>query len=344
MKPINPSSREPDFGNLLKVLRCESPQRPTLFEFFLNGRLYQQLAGRAWTDDQSPLLQGRMLIAAFRNAGYDYATVRGSAFDFVRGERHQASSISLNEGVMITDRKSFEAYPWPDVLAFDYSNLRTLADDLPRGMKLIAYGPGGVLENVMSLVGYDNLCFLLADEPALVADIFDAVGSRLERHYEMAARYDSVGACISNDDWGFKTQTMLSPADMRRYVIPWHKRIVETIHAAGKPAILHSCGQLEAVMEDIIEDLKYDGKHSFEDTICPVEQAYRRWGSRIAILGGIDLNFICTAPLEAISRRCRAMLDLATAKGGYALGTGNSVPYYVEDERYFAMTSVVLKG
>jgi len=35
---------------------------------------------------------------------------------------------------------------------------------------------------------------------------------------------------------------------------------------------------------------------------------------------------------------------LATAKGGYALGTGNSVPYYVEDERYFAMTSVVLKG
>lgn len=334
--------REPNFNNLLKVLRCEVPERPTLYEFFLNKRLYRKLAGSAWTEDPDMLAQERMLIAAFRAAGYDYASVPGSLFRFQGGEcDHTQKTVSLNQGFVITDRRSFDAYAWPDPDRFDYTALRALAPDLPRGMKLIVHGPGGVLENVISLVGFDNLCFMLADDPGLVMDIFEAVGSRLMKHYRKAVAFDTVGACMSNDDWGFKTQTMLSVADMRKYVFPWHKRIVETIHAAGRPAILHSCGAARDIMEDMIVDMRYDGKHSYEDVIMPVEEAYRRWGGRIAILGGIDLDFIIRSPVEAIQKRCRAMLALAAVKGGYALGTGNSVPEFIDDDKYLAMTAVV---
>lgn len=335
---------EPDFNNLLKVLRLETPDRPTLFEFFLNPRLYRILAGDAWTPDPAPLAQWRLLVAAFRGAGYDYATVNGAAFHFPGGEHDRASTISLNEGFVITDRKSFAAYKWPDPDAFDYSLPATIAPDLPRGMKLIVCGPGGVLENVISLVGFDNLCFLLADDPGLVTDIFAEVGSRLVRHYQKAAAHDSVGACISNDDWGFKTQTMLSVADMRKYVFPWHKRIVQTIHTTGKPAILHSCGEAREIMEDIITDMRYDGKHSFEDVIQPIEEAYTRWGRRIALLGGIDVDFIIRHTPEETYTRSRAMLERAASHGGYALGTGNSVPEYIEDEKYFAMTRAALEA
>jgi uroporphyrinogen decarboxylase len=328
---------EPDFNNLLKVLRRETPGRPTLFEFFLNSRLYGKLAGDRWTDDPSPLAQWRGLIAAFRAAGYDYATVNGSPFRFPGGEHERVQTLSLNQGFVITDRKSFDAYPWPDVEALDYTTLQTVAPDLPRGMKLIVCGPGGVLENVISLLGFDNLCFLLADDPVLVTDVFEQVGRALVRHYERAAAHNTVGACISNDDWGFKTQTMLSVADMRRYVFPWHVKIVEAIHAAGKPAILHSCGQAREIMDDIITLMRYDGKHSYEDVIMPVEEAYARWGSRIAILGGIDLDFIMRSSGEEIFRRSRAMIEQAAAHGSYALGTGNSVPSYIDDEKYFAM-------
>jgi len=278
-----------------------------------------------------------MLIAAFKAAGYDYASVPGSSFGFPSGNHDRAATISLNQGFVITDRQSFDAYAWQDPEKQDYSSLGAIAPELPPGMKLIVYGPGGVLENVISLVGYDNLCFLLADDPVLVTDIFEAVGSSLARHYRQAAAYDTVGACISNDDWGFKTQTMLSVADMRKYVFPWHEKIVATIHAAGKPAILHSCGEAREIMEDIITRMRYDGKHSFEDVIMPVEEAYRRWGGRIALLGGIDMDFIVRSSVDAIRARSRAMLELTAAKGGYALGTGNSVPEYIDDDKYFAM-------
>jgi uroporphyrinogen decarboxylase len=176
------------------------------------------------------------------------------------------------------------------------------------------------------------------DDPQLVEDLFEAVGSRLVRYYEHVSPHETVGAVMANDDWGFKSQPMLSPDQMRGYVIPWHARIVEAIHATGKPALLHSCGNLETVMDDIIDVCGYDAKHSWEDNIMPVEQAWERWHERIAVLGGMDVDFVTRGEPQAIKERARAILQ-QTACQGYALGTGNSVPEYVPDENYLAMVS-----
>ena len=333
------TSRQPDFNNLLRVLNRQVPDRPTLFEFFLNATLYKKLSGPKFTADPAPVAQMGLLVAAFQAAGYDYATVGGSNLCFPSGERQHGSSVSMNEGAVIHDRASFNAYQWPDPDALDYSALEAIRPALPKGMKLIVCGPGGVLENVMNLVGYEATCFLTLDDPDLAADIFAAVGSRLVRHYQLAGRYDTVGAMISNDDWGFKSQPMLSPDAMRKFVFPWHRQIVNAIHAAGRPAILHSCGNLETIMDDIIDDLKYDGKHSYEDTIMPVEQAYDKYHQRIAILGGIDLDFVVRSTPAQVRQRSLAMLERSARAGSFALGTGNSVPEYVPPANYFALIS-----
>ena len=333
--------REPCFANLLKVLRGEEPNRSTLFEFFLHERLYRKLAGPEVCAMRDDMAWPRVLVHAFWNAGYDYVTLHGSEFAFPRGEISKRETVSIDEGGVISDYSSFREYPWPDPDQFDYSRLERIGNDLPEGMRVVVWGPGGVLENAIGLVGYENLCFMIADDPDMAQRVFDAVGLRLVRYYQICSSYDTVGALISNDDWGFKTQTMLSVEDMRRYVFTWHRRIVEVIHESRKPAILHSCGNLSLVMDDVIDYMQYDGKHSYEDAIEPVEDAYERWGSRIAILGGIDLDFVCRSTPEQIRERSRCMLERVRGRGGYALGTGNSVPSYVPDENYFAMISAV---
>jgi uroporphyrinogen decarboxylase len=330
----------PDFQELLRVLRRQKPSRPVLFEFFMNGPCYEKLTGKQIGREGVDWKWGALhpvIIEAFAKAGYDYCTCYGCDMAFPGGEIEKQKTISLNAGDMIRDRASFESYRWPLPDEFDYERLIRAKDMLPAGMKLIVYGPGGVLENVIALVGFERLCMMLVDDPKLAADVFDAVGERLLRYYQICAPYEMVGAMIVNDDWGFKTATMLSPADMRRLVFGWHRRIVEAIHTAGKPAILHSCGNLAEVMDDIIDDMKYDGKHSYEDAIMPVEQAYEKWGHRIAVLGGIDVDFICRSSPAQIQARCRQMLARTNDRGGYALGTGNSVPEYVPFESYLAM-------
>ena len=339
--PMQPNRvmRAPDFGQMLKVLRREPPDRPVLCEFAINWKLIDAFADPGLQPDRREDPANPYLATAWRNLGFDYM-MAGGTWHFPRGERAKERTVSLNEGAVITDRASFESCGWTEPDESHFTFIREAR--LPAGMKIITSIPGGVLENVVNLVGYERLCYWSVDEPELLGQVFDAVGSRLVRFYEICAGYENVGACFVNDDWGFKTQTMLPPSGMRRYVIPWHKRIVEVIHAAGRPALLHSCGNLGEVMEDVIEEIGFDAKHSFEDSILPVEQAYERWGDRIALLGGIDVDFLCRNEPDAIRARSRAMLERTADRGGYALGSGNSVPEYVPEESFLAMIGVAL--
>lgn len=331
--------RKPDFAQIKKVLDRKAPDRSTLFEFFLNGPLHMRLTGITDLGQWGTVQWCQSTAKAYAAAGYDYVTIHASTFGFPAGNHERVKSISQNEGAVITDRESFNRYQWPDPNKADFSRMEALNTWMPEGMKAIVFGPGGVLENCISLCGYENLAMMVLDDPKLAGDIFDSVGSRLVRYYEIAGKYD-IGAMISNDDWGFAQQTMLSTEDMRKFVIPWHKKIVAAIHAAGVPAILHSCGNLSAVMDDIIDVCRYDAKHSYEDKIMPVEEVFERYGKRIAILGGIDVDFVCRSSREQIQDRCRKMLKQVNGRGGYALGTGNSVPEYVPQENYLAMIQV----
>jgi uroporphyrinogen decarboxylase len=341
--------KKPDFDGLLKILHKGRSDRPRLFEFFLNETLYNAFADEAdFKDIADPYLRFCVRNAsAYKNAGYDYMVLGGQGFGYPRKENpHSDRSYSLNEVVTITDRDSFEAYAFPDPSSDDfYKVYDDIVPYLPDGMKAVGQQPGGLLENVIALCGYDSLCLNMYDDPDLVSDIFKTIGSSLIAYTQRVVSHESVGAMIINDDWGFNTQTMLSHADMRLYVLPYISDMIAACHNAGKPAILHSCGNLGSGRDSLYEDIitaGLDAKHSFEDVICPIEQVYETYKGRLALMGGIDVNYICTNTPEAVYCRSLAMLDMSASDGGWALGTGNSVPYYVPSENYTAMIAAAL--
>jgi uroporphyrinogen decarboxylase len=284
------------------------------------------------------------IVKGFFAAGYDYAPIR--PFDapiYTRAQRQRAETISLNDGALITDEKSFESFSWNNPSNCPINRLEMLENLLPEGGKLAVIGPGGIVENLIDLVGFDKLCYMFYDNPELVGRICDEIGKRIITYYEMAVNHDGVGMLIANDDWGFKTQSFLPEEYMRKYVFPWNKKITDLAHKHNKPILLHSCGFFtDSLMDAVANEMGYDGKHSFEDTITPVEKAYDKWNDSISIFGGIDVNFLCTESDEAITRRCRAMLEKAETYGGYALGSGNSIPRYIPLHAYQSMMSVML--
>ena len=66
-------------------------------------------------------------------------------------------------------------------------------------------------------------------------------------------------------------------------------------------------------------------------------EALERYGDRIAVLGGIDVDFICRASVDQIRKRVRHTLAQCMPGGGYCLGTGNSVANYIPLDNYLAM-------
>ncbi len=334
---IPPKGWQPDFEQLKKVLEKKVPDRPVLFEFYMNDNVYNELDVEPFEHPDERVKNIVNYARIFEALGYDYCCTAVSPYWFPRGHIDKESSISLNDGVVITDRASFEAYPWDDPDNYDMDYLDEVEKHLPKGMKLVVSGNNGVLENVIGLVGYENLCMMLYDDPDLVQDIFTKIGSGLVRYYEKCLPYNVVGAILSNDDWGFNTQTMLSTEDLHKYVFPWQKQMCDLAHKYGKFALLHSCGNYDAIIDDIIDYMKFDGRHSYEDKIVPVEQAYEDYNRRIAVLGGIDINYMVTKSEQEIFDRAKALLAQTKDRGGYALGTGNSVPAYIPNSHYYAL-------
>ena len=168
-----------------------------------------------------------------------------------------------------------------------------------------------------------------------------AIAKRLIDMYDIGIdrilAFDRVKIIWGSDDMGFRNGLLASPDDMRAFVLAGHKLMAAKSHAAGRPYLLHSCGNLELIMDELIEDVGIDAKHSFEDTIELVTDAKERYGDRIALLGGIDLDFLCRATEDEVRRRVRETLEVCMADGGYCLGTGNSVANYVPVGNYLAM-------
>jgi uroporphyrinogen decarboxylase len=119
--------------------------------------------------------------------------------------------------------------------------------------------------------------------------------------------------------------------------MPGQKRCVDACHRHNKPFILHSCGQIDELMEDLIDEVGIDGLHSFEDVIEPVESVYARYGDRISIMGGVDVGLLAAGSTQEVRDRVRQILDACGRNGGFALGSGNSVPNYAKIENYYAM-------
>jgi uroporphyrinogen decarboxylase len=342
----------PDFHRLEKVLARQVPDRVPFFEIFSN---IEETVLREIGDPELPHTHrfpaprgagSRDFLRHLRHQywmGYDYASVRESMTGFVFQQKEKPAAMTVQgdrhymtqELKTIADRADFERYRWPDMSCIDYSPFEYAPQILPDGMKVIGDSPG-VFENVMWLLGYEGISYLLFDDPGLIEAVFQEVGTRVVEYFRTLASFACVGALRYGDDLGFKTQLLLRPDDFRRFVLPWHRRIVAMAHAQGKPIILHSCGNLSAVIEDIIAT-GWDARHSFEDVIEPVWTAKARYGNRIAHLGGFDMVKLPSMTEEQVRAHTRFLFERCAPGGGWALGSGNSIPEYVPVGNFLAM-------
>lgn len=283
--------------------------------------------------------------------GWDYAF----AFSVVpfKGVRIQTSENTSTEvkkgkrGWMNDDRgpimnwDDFERYKWPSSVWAINLITRITCRRVPRGMKVMVI-PGGPFEWTTWLMGLVPFCYALADQPDLVDAVLKKVSKIIYSVVKDLMEEPKVGGIFMGDDLGFSTGTLVSPDVIREKFLPRTKKIVDLVHSAGKLFVLHSCGNMYELMDDICE-MGVDAKHSYEDKIMPVEEAYRRWGDRIGVIGGVDMDIMAKGTVGDVKKRTRQILDACAPTGRFVLGTGNSVANYIPIRNYRAMVAEARK-
>jgi uroporphyrinogen decarboxylase len=334
------------------IMRQRTPRRVHHIELFLDHEIKMEIAKRYHLydtlDPQKEAFSFECEIAIQRFLGFDYVRQGVDALDMQlnRVSTEDTADLQRSNGRSYIDEKTgpitnwdeFEQYPWPKPEAVTTKALEWYEKNLPDDMCVI--GSGGFAhfaEYLTWLMGYETLCFALYDQRDLVKAIADKLITLYTYVLNLILQFDRVKIIWGSDDMGHKTGPMIGPDDLREFVLPGHKIMAEMAHQAGKPYLLHSCGNLSIIMDDLINDVKIDAKHSFEDTIEDVRDLKSTIGTRIALLGGLDVDFLCRTDSETIRKRVRNTLDVCIPGGGYCLGTGNSVANYIPLNNYLSM-------
>lgn len=247
----------------------------------------------------------------------------------------------------IQTRDDFNKYPFDDIPRIFWESyiphLDAIRKVMPAGMKAFGGCGYGVFETSQDLVGYEYLCVMQYLDPDLFRDIFLKIGDLYEELWtEMMKTYgDLFVFCRMGDDLGFKTATLLEPDTIRTHILPQHKRVIDIVHKSGKKFLLHSCGNIFEIMDDIIA-LGIDAKHSNEDEIAPYERWIELYGDRIGLFGGIDVNILCQNSYEDVFKivleKGRKYRNMAN---GYGIGSGNSIAEYVSVDGFMGMIDAV---
>ena len=339
----------PDYMNVVLAARNEPAPRLPLYEHIVGGRVMADVLGR------DPYPRMAQTDAAGREAGFaDYWEFwRTMGYDTVSYEccitaiLPGGGALGAHVDPVIKNRADFERYPWDKLEDMYFEKFgecfRTLEKTCPAGMKAVGGVGNGMFECVQDLVGFMELCLLSQDDPALYAELFRQMGDLHARIWRRFLRDYSGAYCVLRfgDDLGYNAGTLLPPNDVRTHILPQYRRITDLVHADGRPFLLHSCGNLLSIFDDVIEIANIDAKHSNEDLIAHFSVWAERFGDRIGNFGGIDTDVICRKPAEYIRNYVLDCLGKVSGRGGIAFGSGNSIPDYVPTEGYLAMVETV---
>jgi uroporphyrinogen decarboxylase len=333
----------PDYTNLLQVLSNQRPTRLPVYEHHIDAPFISRVLGEHLSTENlnSHELTGyyRKVIGFWKDMTYDGFDFEAAICDILPGH----GAIMGGMAGPIQTREDFEKYPWKEIPAIFKEkyipHFEAIRKTLPAGMKAYGGCGYGIFEASQDLVGYEPLCAMQCLDPDLFRDIFVKIGDIwVELWTWVISNYHDLFVFYRmGDDLGHKTSTMLDPDVIREHILPQFKRVIDIVHASGKKFLLHSCGRIFPLMDDIIA-LGIDAKHSNEDQIAPFTEWIKKYSDKIGLFGGFDLNLLVLNTSEEVYETVvkQGTIFRSMAKG-YGLGSGNSIPGYIPVEGFMAM-------
>lgn len=263
-----------------------------------------RLVAPAWLGEPRVGLDGQPLSAWGTVPSGDYGTARWAPL---------AGATSIAE---------VERHRLPDPAEFDYAGAARRAADMAdyavRGPYWLPLFCG-----VCDLFGMERALLHLALEPRLfeaaLERIFAVVHEVCRRLLEASG--EALPILCLGDDFATQRGLMMSPAVWRRYLLPRYAALFELARQRGRSVWFHSCGDITAVLPDLIE-AGMDVWETVQLDTLPLgaTDLKREYGRDLCFFGGIStqrLPYLTPDQVRTETRRC---LEQLGAGGGYICG------------------------
>ena len=221
----------------------------------------------------------------------------------------------------LKDSKDLDRFPWPD------PHDPRLLDEAQRtinaygGEYFIAPNFGFALfERAWSLRGFEQIFMDLGRDPDFVGALLDQITAiqsvLIQRFIDLG-----VAGGYFGDDYGAQKNLLFSPAQWRKLIKPRLARLFAPFVARGLPVIMHSDGQIQKILPDLVE-IGLTTLNPVQPEVLDHRGLYENFRGQLSFYGGIStqtvLPYGSTAEVQAAVQRCAQ--DLAPGHTGLLIG------------------------
>lgn len=229
------------------------------------------------------------------------------------GYFHTFAPLAVND--------SLDRFPWPDPAdpgLLDGAMRRMAADN---GRHFVVPNFGICLfERAWSLRGFEAFLMEMADRPEWVEEILDRI---TEIQLALVHRFIAAGVDggYFGDDYGAQRSLLFSARMWRRFIKPRLASLFAPFREAGLPVILHSDGDIRAILPDLVE-IGLTTLNPVQPEVLDHNWLYQEFGKKLSFYGGISTQSVLPrGGAEEIREATRACISALAPDGtGLLLG------------------------
>ena len=248
--------------------------------------------------------------------------------------------IGIPTEKIITDFDNMD-YVFPEIdearIRAEYEGLMLTRED-----KFTFGGIGfSMFERAWSLAGMPEVLMAMIMNPEGLHQLLDMICDYNLKVMDIALEYDLDGFYFG-DDWGQQNGLIMGPALWREFIKPQMKKMYAKAKEKGLYIFQHSCGDVEAIFEDLIE-IGLDCYQTFQPEIYNIEKVKEVYGDRLAFWGGISTQQLLPKESpEVVKTETIRIMKIMSKNGGYIAAPTHALEFDAPPENILAMFDVFL--
>jgi len=207
--------------------------------------------------------------------------------------------------------------------------MNKLGEEMPISLKV-----GGFYGYLREMIGTERILYMFYDDPILIEDMMEHVLYLETEVIKRAVKDIKIDQATLWEDMAYKAGPLISPAMVRKFMVPRYKKITDLLHSYDVDVIyLDSDGNVEQLIPLWLE--------SGINYIWPFEVAAgndavamrKKYGKDLIIGGAIDKRALAKGK-ESIREEVMSKVPFLLEQGGYFPSVDHLVPPDVTFENY----------